>query len=108
MTKKFLLVFAVLLVMGSLAVAQTYGESQSTTSAPSTTNSMQTNDSAMGQQASDNNAAAEQTDPDSTNFTHQDFRGTELEKAYQQFDKSGRSDCSAIRATGCDQGGGGS
>ena len=87
--KNLLLAFAVLFVMGTLAVAQ----SQNTV-APSSMNSTQS--SAVSSSLGDDGAALaqeasqiEQTDLNSPNFTHQDFRGTELEKAYQQEPRSG-------------------
>jgi hypothetical protein len=107
--RKFLLAFAVLVAMGTLAVAQTYDQSQDATSPPSTTNGT-ANDSAVTQQASDNDAAAqqvEQTDLNSPNFTHQDFRGTELEKAYQREEQSGWNDPNITKSSGIDNGGGG-
>jgi hypothetical protein len=55
----------------------------------------------MGQQTSDSPAVqAEQTDLNSPNFTHQDFRGTLLEKAYQQEPQSGWQDPNLIKSTG--------
>ena len=82
--KNLLLASAVLLVMGTMSVAQSQN-----TAAPSAMNGMQStvvspsvgdDGAALAQQASQ----TEQTDLNSPNFTHQDFRGTELEKAYQQ------------------------
>jgi hypothetical protein len=87
--RKSLLVLAGLLMMGTLAVAQTYGQSQSTVPAMT---SMQSNDAAMDQQKSDNAVSVGQTDLNSPNFTHENFQGTILEKAYQQEERSGWQD----------------
>jgi uncharacterized protein YjbI with pentapeptide repeats len=76
-------------------------QNQSTALAPSTVNSMPANDSAMGAQASQDLAAqAEQTDLNSPNFTHPDFQGTLLEKAYQQESQSGWQDPNLTKSTG--------
>ena len=109
--RKFRLAFAVLVAMGTLAVAQTYGQSQDTTSPPSTTNRTPANDTAMDQQMNDNTAAAAQTYANGSNFTPQDFRGTELEKAYQQEPQSGWENPNLTKSAnigGAGGGGGGS
>jgi hypothetical protein len=89
--KNLLLAFAVLFVMGTLAVAQSQN-----TAAPSSMNGTQS--TAVSPSQGDNGAALaqeathEQTDLNSPNFTHEDIRGTELEKAYQRESVSGWQD----------------
>jgi len=106
--RNFLFAAALLLAMGAWAAAQTYGQNQDPTSLPSTTSSV-TNDS-LSQRANELNAASqqlEQTDLNSPNFTHQDFRGTELEKAYQGEAESGWENPNITKSNGIDTGGGG-
>ena len=83
--RKMLLAFVVLLVMGALAVAQT----PTPTVMPD-----------QGQTAP--MASVEQTDLNSPNFTHQDFAGTQLEKAYQQEEKSGWENPNLTKSAGID------
>jgi hypothetical protein len=83
--RKLPLAFAVLLIMGTVAVAQTYDQNQDTTT-PSSTTSIQQNDSTMSQQTIGNTDAtlpADQVGVNSPDY-RPDYRGTELEKAYQQ------------------------
>jgi hypothetical protein len=105
MMKNFLLAFAVLFVLGTLAVAQTYDQNQGT-AAPSSMNNAQSNGIS---QASGNDPVAQQaeeTDLNSPNFTHQDFRGTELERAYQQEAQSGWQNPNLTKSAGIDGPGG--
>ena len=82
--KNLVLAFAVLLVMGTIAVAQTYDQNQGTTP-PSTTYNTQQNDSAMSQPMGQDSSATLPADQVGVNDPsyRPDFRGTELEKAYQ-------------------------
>ena len=77
--KNSLLVLAVLVGIGTLAGAQTYGQAQSATVAPSTTGSVQSNDAAMAT-GNGSSAAQEVGEPR--------FQGTELQKAYQEEPKT--------------------
>ena len=105
--KTLLLALAVLFVMGALSVAQTYDQSQDTTSTPSTLNGAPANDSALNQQTNDSATTAVQANTNGSNFVPQDFRGTELEKAYQQEAASGWNDPNITKSNGVDAGGGG-
>ena len=98
-----LLVFAGLLVLGTLAVAQTYDQSQRTALTTSAVTSTQPNDTTMVQPTSDSEG---QTDLNSPNFTHQDFRGTELEQAYQQEPRSGWQNRNITKSAPSDGSGG--
>jgi hypothetical protein len=92
--RNFLLAFAVLLVVGAAAVAQTTYDQNQGTASPATTTSTQQNDSAMNQQTSgsaDAEVQAAQAGVNSPDY-RPDFRGTELEKAYQQEEQSGWQD----------------
>jgi len=101
--RNLLLVFAGLLVVGTLAVAQTYEPSQSTALTPSAVTSTQPNGITMVQPTSDSEG---QTDLNSPNFTHPDFRGTELEKAYQQEPRSGWQNPNITKSAPSDGSGG--
>ena len=106
--RKFLLVSAALLVMGTIAVAQAYDQNQDTTS-PSTTNSMQQNDSTKNQQTSSATDFTDQTSQIGVNSNNYqpDYRGTELEKAYQQEEQSGWTDPDVIKSETQNQSDGG-
>ena len=118
--KKLLLVFAVPLLMGSLAVAQTYGQAPDTNAPSSSTNQygQAPNTSAAspstnqyGQTAetdiSGSAAAAQQQDP-SVNDSSQNIEGTELQRAYQREAQSGWDDPNIIKSTNLHEAGGGS
>ena len=90
--RNFLLAFAVLLVMGTVAVAQGYDQNQSAPT-PSTTYSTQQNDTMSQQTSADTDASALAVRPGVNSSDYRpDFRGTELEKAYQQEEAAGWQD----------------
>ena len=99
--RKLWLASAVLLVMGALAVAQTGPTDHGQTSAM---NSQQVQ-SGAGQKAMDP-STAQQIDLNSPDSAQPDFRGTELEKAYQQEPQTGWQDPNIIRSGSLDQAGG--
>ena len=103
--KNLALTLAVVVGMGTLAVAQSQKSP-----APA---SMNTGSGLMSPMLSDGGAALvqqalqlEQTDLNSPNFTHQDFRGTALDKAYRQEPRSGWQNPNITKsAEGVDGGG---
>ena len=100
-----LLVLLALFCIAALPFAS--AQEQSTAAAPATMNSKANNDSAMGMQTSQDLAAqAEQTDLNSPNFTHSDFRGTILEKVYNQESHSGWQDPNLTKSAAAPSGGG--
>jgi hypothetical protein len=103
--KAFLLAIAAWLVMGTVAVAQTYDENRRTGS-PSTPNSTQQNDSAMNRQTGGSTDPAAQVGVNSPDY-RPDYRGTELEKAYRMEPKTGWQDPNITKSANGNPGGGG-
>jgi hypothetical protein len=90
---------ATLFLLGIFAMAQSNNQNQSTV-APHTTKRMQRNKSAMGQQVNGSPYATvppSQVGVNSPDY-RPDFRGTELEKAYQQEEKTGWKDPNIIKS----------
>ena len=98
--KKLLITFAVLLVMGALAVAQTGPSEQAQDKA--TTNLAVVSGIDLATGSSPNTPA----DLNSADMVPPDFRGTELEKAYQQEEQDGWKDPNIIYSTGLEAVGG--
>jgi len=86
---------AMLFLMGTLAMAQ-----NQSTETPPTTKRLQRNNSTTRQQASGNVDATVEPSKVGVNSPdyRPDFRGTELEKAFQQEEKAGWKDPSIIKS----------
>jgi hypothetical protein len=90
-----------LAIMGLATVPFASAQNQSAAApASSTVNSLPASDSVMGVQSVDNLADQAETDLNSPTFTHFDFRGTLLEKAYQQEPQSGWQNPNLTKSAG--------
>jgi hypothetical protein len=109
--KTLLLAFAVLFVMGTLALAQSYDQSQSATSTPSSSSTTASDAAALGVQGNpDPQASPSEAATDSGysyNYNPQNWQGTELQKAYQEEPRDGWRDPNVTKS-GSIEGAGGS